>query len=219
MRVPYFFDRLNGLPSFDGFVARWYIPGEKLIFQATNTTAITTVMVIDTAHEIKVGVGFDWKPVVLGSDQMQVSDSIMKLMGANFGDRIAIPLDFSGYFGDSAKAKLFSLMLAGLDGADIDFKSNKMRYGDSVIPLEMFGIDPADFIIDLTYTLTASYEKPNGKFSLIFSESAIVDCHYIFSSFLVSIEVKLGEIESKYPEIYKKAVVVVEDIRTWIETR
>ena len=113
IRVPYFFSRLDELPSFDGFVARWYLPGESLQFPATNTTAIITIMIIDTAHEIKVGVGYDWKPVILGSDEMQISEGIQDLMGANYGDQISVPLDFSGYFGVNAKTKLFAVMIIG----------------------------------------------------------------------------------------------------------
>ena len=144
-------------------------------------------MIIDTAHEIEVGVGYDWKPVVLGSDEMQISTGVQTLMGANIGEKITVPLDFSGYFGDNAKAKLFALMIAGLQDAQV--YGNTLIYRDEFIPLEVFGIDPDDLVVDLVYELSATYDKPNGKFSLIFSESAIIDCHYIFSSFIVSLEV------------------------------
>jgi hypothetical protein len=72
MRVPYYRERLANLSSFDGFVSRWYIPAEKLYFKKSNTTAIITVMIIDSAEEVKVGVGFDWAPVVLKRDEMQL---------------------------------------------------------------------------------------------------------------------------------------------------
>ena len=124
MRTRYFFNRLDGLESFDGFVARWYIPGTDMLFEATNTTAVITVLIIDTAHEIQVGVGYHWKPVVLGSDQMQVAESIMTLMDANVGDKVALPFDFSGYFGENAKAKLLALMLAGIENVYFDFQGN-----------------------------------------------------------------------------------------------
>ena len=95
MRVPYYRERLEGLPSFDGFVARWYIPGEKLYFKKSETSAAITVMIIDSAMETKVGVGFDWAPVVLGRDEMQLQRMIADLMGAELGDEILLPLDFS----------------------------------------------------------------------------------------------------------------------------
>ena len=74
MRVPYYDQRLNDLESFDGFVGRWYLPAERLYFKQTNTTAITTVVVLNSAKEIKVGVGYDWPPVVLGEGEMQVQE-------------------------------------------------------------------------------------------------------------------------------------------------
>ena len=74
MRVPYYEERLKDLESFDGFVARWYLPAERLYFEKTNTTAITTVVVMDTAYEIKVGVGYDWPPLVLGEGEMQIQE-------------------------------------------------------------------------------------------------------------------------------------------------
>lgn len=52
----------------------------------------------------------------------------------------------------------------------------------------MLGINPDDLVVNFTYTLADSYDKSGGKFSLIFSESAIVDCHYVFSTFLFGIE-------------------------------
>ena len=94
-----------------------------------------------------------------------------------------------------------------------------MHYKNSKIPLEAFGIKSDDMIVNLVYTLKASYAKPNGKFSLIFSESAIVDCHYIFSSFIVSLEDKLEEIKDKYPDIYKEAKAALEDFENWLEKR
>ena len=72
MRVPYFLERLQNLPSFSGFVPRWYFPAEKLRFSKSNTTAIITAMIIDSRQEIKVGVGYDWPPVILGPDEMQL---------------------------------------------------------------------------------------------------------------------------------------------------
>eukprot|EP00354_Favella_ehrenbergii_P007804 CAMPEP_0170452344 /NCGR_PEP_ID=MMETSP0123-20130129/1273_1 /TAXON_ID=182087 /ORGANISM="Favella ehrenbergii, Strain Fehren 1" /LENGTH=157 /DNA_ID=CAMNT_0010714317 /DNA_START=760 /DNA_END=1233 /DNA_ORIENTATION=+ len=157
------------------------------------------MMIIDTAHEIKVGVGYDWKPVVLGPDEMQVSEGVMRLMGAEFGDKIEVPLDFSGWFGTQAKAKLFALMLAHHETAFIDMANQALVFNGDRIPLSVFGIEPEDLVVKLMYTLAATYEKPNGKFSLIFSESAIVDCHYIFSSFLESLEVNLEEIKDEHP--------------------
>ena len=52
MKMSYYKDKLDNLKGFDGFVGRWYIPAESLTFSKTETTAIITVIVMDTAHEI-----------------------------------------------------------------------------------------------------------------------------------------------------------------------
>ena len=98
-----------------------------------------------------------------------------------------MPLDFSDYLGDSAVMKLFAIMLAQVDGAYVDFSKALVHYIDADLPLSLFGIEPDTLDVNLHYTLKATYEQPNGKFSLVFSNSAIVDCHYIFDSFLTSL--------------------------------
>ena len=90
-----------------------------------------------------------------------------------------------------------------------------MFEGD-VLSLEVFGISPEDYTVDLVYEISATYDNPRGKFSLIFAESALVDCHYIFSGFIVGIEVKLEYFKDKYPEDYKKAIAVLNAINDWL---
>lgn len=138
-------------------------------------------------------------------------------MGANFGDTIAVPLDFSGYFGEKANVKLFALMVAGLDSVNVNIESQTISYGTDSIPLEVFGIDPEDMIVYLNYTLAATYDNPDGKFSLIFSESAIIDCHYIFDQFITSCEAKLDVIKDKDPEIYKLAIEIINKLKNWLD--
>ena len=72
MRTPYFQAKLANMTVFDGFVGRWYFPAETLEFQKSKTTAIVTGLIIDTAKEISVGVGYEWPPVVLGNEEMQL---------------------------------------------------------------------------------------------------------------------------------------------------
>ena len=59
---------------------------------------------------------------------------------------------------------------------------------DANVPLSMFRIYPETLYVELQYTLKATYDKPNAKFSLFFSNSALVDCHYIFDSFITSLK-------------------------------
>jgi hypothetical protein len=87
--------------------------------------------------------------------------------------------------------KLFAIMIAQIDDAYVDFSNAMVHFIDADLPLSMFGIEPDTLNVNLYYTLKATYEQPNGKFSLLFSNSAIVDCNYIFDAFISSLEVNL----------------------------
>ena len=100
MRTPYFFERLDSLTDFEGFVGRWYFPSETLTADKTGASDITTALVIDSQREIKIGVGYDWPPVVLGNEELQLQQLIAKFLGIDIGDSVKISLDFSSYLGD-----------------------------------------------------------------------------------------------------------------------
>ena len=136
----------------------------------------------------------------------------MGLMGAEIGDQVVLPLDFSSYLGDKAAQKLFAIMVAQIDDAYVDFSKNMLIFVESDMPLEMFGLSTDTGKVDLMYNVTAEYEKPGGKFSIVFSNSAIIDCHYLFDSFLAALSVNLIRYKDMYPDLYEKAVVALEDI-------
>ena len=112
-------------------------------------------------------------------------------MGAQLGDQVLLPLDFSQYLGDSAVMKLFAIMVAEIEGVHIDLKNAMLHCGDIILPLEVFGITPDTFTIDLYYTLKGTYRHTNGKLSVTFNNAAFIDCHYVFDSFVNSLEVTL----------------------------
>ena len=91
-----------------------------------------------------------------------------------------------------------------------------LTLADAEIPLEAFGIDVDTFAVELIYNLKSTYSKPGGKFSLIFSNAALVDCHYIFPSFIFSLERNLEKLKDTKPELYKKAMEVLTDIEDWL---
>ena len=111
LRVSYFKERLADLTDFSGWSPRWYLPSKTLTFSKSETSALITVMVVDSANEIKIGYGYDWDPVVLGPNEMQLQESMAGLLGAEIGDEILLPLDFSSYLGDKAVMKLFAIMI------------------------------------------------------------------------------------------------------------
>ena len=184
MRVSYYMDRIGDLPGFDGWSPRWYIPSEELIFSKTNEIGYFNVIILDTAQEIKVGFGYDWVPVVLGPGEIQMQEFMVNLMGYQIGDEILVPLDFSSYLGDSAVMKLFAIMIAQIDDAYVDFSKAMVTYIDLDLPLSMFGITPDLLQVELQYKLKATYKRTNGKFRVAFTNSALIDCHHIFGSFI-----------------------------------
>ena len=70
---------------------------------------------------------------------------------------------------------------------------------DAELPLSLFGIDPETLYVELQYNLKATYDKPHAKFSLFFSNSALVDCHYIFESFIASLKHNLEKNKYEQP--------------------
>ena len=126
-------------------------------------------------------------------------------MGAKIGDTILLPLDFSSYLGDKAAMKLFAIMIGQMDDAYVDFSNAMVKVLDANLPISAFGIDEDLLDVNLFYTLKETYSQPMGKFSMIFTNSAIVDCHYVFDSFLYSLRhnIKLQN-ESKPSPYFKK---------------
>lgn len=137
-------------------------------------------------------------------------------MGAKIGDTIMLPLDFSGYFGDASVMKLFALMVVHMEDTHVDFDRLTLRHKGQEVPLSVFGISPEMAKFDLYYELAYTYDKPGGKFHLIFSNSALIDCHYVFTAFITAIEVNLEAIKIEHPKIYDDAIVILNDISSWL---
>lgn len=73
MNTTFFEERLENSPNFDGFFPRTYIPQTKLTSYPTHSDNVTvTLVVLDTVGEIKVGVGLDWYPLILGPQEIQI---------------------------------------------------------------------------------------------------------------------------------------------------
>ena len=66
----------------------------------SDLTSHQTLAIIDTALEIKVGVGYDWKPVVLGNDEIQIPSQLAKYLNVTIGDEVLLSFDFSGLLSD-----------------------------------------------------------------------------------------------------------------------
>lgn len=66
MKASYFEERLADLEAFSGWFPRTYVPSATIKSEKVKITSHQSLALIDTALEIKVGVGYEWPPVVLG---------------------------------------------------------------------------------------------------------------------------------------------------------
>ena len=115
--------------------------------------------------------------------------------------------------------KVFAIMLADIDDAYIDFSNAMLRFIDADLPLSMFGITPDILFIELPYTLKATYEKPSGKFGIGYTNSALIDCHDLFGSFIDSLKQNIEKFKTVNPAQYDSALKVLNDIEAKLESQ
>ena len=71
LKADYFSEKLSPLEEFSGFFPRIFVPTTNMVSKnAPNIISHQTLAIIDTAKEIEVGVGYEWYPLVVGSDQI-----------------------------------------------------------------------------------------------------------------------------------------------------
>ena len=87
-------------------------------------------------------------------------------------------------------------MIMENDSMSIDFENLELTYdyGNSTIPLSALGINGVDTTLELHFVVTQVYEEPNGRFSLVFGNAALIDCSRVFSEFRDALIVKIDEI-------------------------
>lgn len=130
-------------------------------------------------------------------------------------------MDFSSFFGDQALLKLFALMTLEIDSMQVDFDRLELRYdyGNSSVPMSAFGIGPKNATIDLEFVVKQVYDEPNGKFSLVFGNAAMIDCSRVFAEFRDALLVKLEPYETLDPVIYNRGMKVLNEVTNWILER
>ena len=93
--------------------------------------------------------------------------------------------------------KLLALMVYQVDGMYVEENVRELRYNNGLdaIPLSLFGnLFETDYTLKLDYEITSTFEETNGKFNIIFGNSAIIDCKWVFPMFLEAILAKLEDI-------------------------
>ena len=88
MKSSYFEETLDGLDGYDGFFPRLYIPSSNMVSKddPDGINSHQSLAMINTALEIKVGVGYDWKPNVLDSGEIQVPAQLATYLNIEIGD-------------------------------------------------------------------------------------------------------------------------------------
>lgn len=68
LKYSYYNQRLQNLSGFDGFAPRTLWPDIKIM--ANNQTSTNVLLVINTTHEVNIGLGPDFPPIILGKDEV-----------------------------------------------------------------------------------------------------------------------------------------------------
>lgn len=142
MKGTYFNEKLANLTSFEGFVPRWYIPATDIYSKDDSSNHATqTLSIIDTALEIKVGVGFDWPPVILGKKKIQLPEQMAQFLKRNLGDDVYFDLDLSPLFGvQNANAHLLQLMTLEMPDTFVDTQRNVINFKGQEVHLKELGL-------------------------------------------------------------------------------
>lgn len=199
LRVPYYEKRLGNLPSYVGFAPRWYVPHETFKFASLLTPVTLTMNIFDTKKENYMGIGYDWPPIILGRGELMIQKVVLENIGSFIGDKVILPMDFSRFFGKQALFKLFALMVFEINDLSIDFESQEIILYQNVmsnftkVPLSTLGLSPEDYLLNFNFTVTQTYDESNAKFNLIFENSAIMECTWVFPEFLDTLSAKAAE--------------------------
>ena len=123
---------------------------------------------------------------------------------AKIGDKVTIPVDFSGVLGENSPQKLLALMLIESEVGFVDFDADEIVYEGERVAFGDFGVAASDYntTLMLNYTISQSYEGPNGRYSLVFNNAAIINCHSVFGDLIDALLLKAAPLKEKDPEKY-----------------
>ena len=109
MRYSYYDGKIGDMDKFDGFVPRAYVPATNLAsVDEPDFTVTQTLSIIDTNKEIKVGVGYDWDPLELDVNEIQVPTQLAQYLNVTVGDDLILYIQ-NVFNGDSTLFDLASI--------------------------------------------------------------------------------------------------------------
>jgi hypothetical protein len=124
------------------------------------------------------------------------------------GETVSLALDVTPYTGLSTKLSTLMMLVSMNKNATLDmenrvFKTPKAEFTFGELGIseddEGTGEDPQDVLL-LEYEQSESFEEPNGKYSLIFGNVAILDCNQLLNRLLI----KVLEIAYNIPDEVKR---------------
>lgn len=114
----------------------------------------------------------------------------------------------------SPKAHMLGALVAGHQNVTMNYEQEYIRYNGLAFPFSLFGLqsDSANNYTgyNLTYYVKSTYDTPDGKFSQIYGNVALIDCAYLADQIIDELFVeadayrKEGNItDEQYFEIYE----------------
>ena len=216
MRNSYYQKTTSTLPQFAGFVPRWYLPSTTM-YNSDNPDLVSTqtLAIINSTQEIEVGVGYAWKPVIIGDGQVQLPTQLAQYLGASINDTVYLSLE--NVFGSNydhlvshlrdnpliRRALLTAASELGFEYSD-DGKLLNRENGVTLDPTNDF---PSFNDVLIEYEVVGTYDKTNGKFSAIFGNVAIVDCAYFFNNTLDAVKVRIDEMPASLEKLQYEALI------------
>jgi len=166
VNTPYFMERLEPLQesTFQGFSPRWYLPQTRLYAdieiegKTERVFQTQTLGIIDTQNEIEIGIGYNWPPVVLGENQIQVQELLLEYLQKEVGDTIEFNFNGAHYFGgdDSENMRLLkghaaNFLNNAFADANADPETGTFHFQGKQMDLhDLINGDDDDGILDVT---------------------------------------------------------------------
>ena len=116
---------------------------------------------------------------------------------------------------------LLSLMTLEMDDISVDVDNSRLVTGiNETVSFETLGLQggygDVPTSINLEYTVKEIFDDARGKFSVIFGNSAIIDCNYVFSQVIDAILAFIDTYQEVDPDAFKRAEKVVKQMEVFL---
>ena len=152
-----------------------------------------------------------------------VQEATARYLGVGKGDEVTISLDFGSIFSNvkAPKAHLFALLAETVSNVTVDFEREMVQFQNLAIPWDMFGLgDTNGSNYNLTFRVKDTYASPDGKFSQIYGNAVLIDCHYVLNNVITELFLVLAAEQSKLsPEAYEYLLKALQHIQDEVNAK